>query len=138
MENRKGAAGDREPESLFQRLGRQLRQVFLRQLALGLLFLAGVLLGGGHLPGALLGTASGLMDTALFLWGVHRGMGKPPAQAALSMHRMMFLRIAVLLGITVLALREKWQSVLVLAGFLVLNIGLIIQLAKSRPGCRKL
>lgn len=45
MENRKGAAGDREPESLFQRLGRQLRQVFLRQLALGLLFLAGVLLG---------------------------------------------------------------------------------------------
>ena len=107
-------------------------------LALGLLFLAGVLLGGGHLPGALLGTASGLMDTALFLWGVHRGMGKPPAQAALSMHRMMFLRIAVLLGLTVLALREKWQSVLVLAGFLVLNIGLIIQLAKSRPGCRKL
>lgn len=65
-------------------------------------------------------------------------MGKPPAQAALSMHRMMFLRIAVLLGLTVLALREKWQSVLVLAGFLVLNIGLIIQLAKSRPGCRKL
>ena len=51
---------------------------------------------------------------------------------------MMFLRIAVLLGLTVLALREKWQSVLVLAGFLVLNIGLIIQLAKSRPGCRKL
>ena len=77
------------------------------------------------------------MDTALFLWGVHRGMGKPPAQAALSMHRMMFLRIAVLLGLTVLA-AGKWQSVLVLAGFLVLNIGLIIQLAKSRPGCRKL
>lgn len=137
MENRKGAAGERGPETLFQHLGQQLRQVFLRQLVLGLVFLGGALLAGGSLPGSLLGTASGLMDTALFLWGVRRGMGKPPAQAALSMHRLMFLRIAVLLGLTILALRARWQPALVLSGFLVLNVGLIIQLAKSRPGCGK-
>lgn len=125
-------------ETLFQRLGRQLRSLFLKQLALGLAFLLAVLLLGGTLPGALLGSAAGLADTALFLWGVRRGMEKEPAQAALSMHRLMFLRIAVLLGFTLAALRGKWQPVLVLSGFLILNLGLVIQLARSRPGCRKL
>lgn len=60
-------------ETLFQRLGRQLRSLFLKQLALGLAFLLAVLLLGGTLPGALLGSAAGLADTALFLWGVRRG-----------------------------------------------------------------
>ena len=49
----------------------------------------------------------------------------------------MFTRIAFLLCWTVLALRNRWQPVLVLAGFLVLNVGLIIQMAYCRLGCRK-
>ena len=120
-----------------QLLGGQLQSLFWKQAVLAGCFLVLALILGGDARGAALGVAAGLSDTFQILWGIRRGMQKEPAPAALAMHRTMFTRIALLLCWTVLALRNRWQPVLVLAGFLVLNVGLIIQMACCRLGCRK-
>lgn len=120
-----------------QLLGGQLQSLFWKQAVLAGCFLILALILGGDARGAALGTAAGLSDTFQILWGIRQGMRKEPAQAALVMHRTMFTRIALLLCWTVLALRNRWQPVLVLAGFLVLNVGLIIQMACCHLGCRK-
>lgn len=120
-----------------QLLGGQLQSLFWKQVVLAGCFLILALILGGDARGAALGTAAGLSDTFQILWGIRRGMRKEPAQAALAMNRTMFTRIALLLCWTVLALRNRWQPVLVLAGFLVLNVGLIIQMACCHLGCRK-
>ena len=125
----------KRPELQF--LGGQLRSLFWKQAVLAGCFLVLALILGGDARGAALGTAAGLSDTFQILWGIRRGMRKEPVQAALAMHRTMFTRIAFLLCWTVLALRNRWQPVLVLAGFLVLNVGLIILMACCRLGCRK-
>ena len=77
----------------------QVRRIVLGQLVLqGLLAL--VALGAGAVPlGVFLGVLAGLEDTLLVLWGILSGMGKPPRQAALSMHRLMFLRIGSAAGL---------------------------------------
>lgn len=120
-----------------QLLGGQLQSLFWKQAVLAGCFLVLALILGGDARGAALGTAAGLSDTFQILWGIRQGMRKEPAQAVLAMHRTMFTRIALLLCWTVLALRNRWQPVLVLAGFLVLNVGLIIQMACCHLGCRK-
>ncbi|MGM9518973.1 MAG: hypothetical protein ACI3X3_09900 [Acidaminococcus sp.] len=116
---------------------KQARRIVLGQLALlGLLALAA--LGFGARPlGVGLGILAGLGDTLLVLWGILSGMGKPPQQAALAMHRLMFLRIAVLLVWTVAALKLKSQPVLVLLSFVCLNIGLVMQMARCHLGDKK-
>ena len=43
--------------------------------------------------GWLLGSLAGWCDSALFLYGLYSGMKKAPHHAALSMHRMMFVRL---------------------------------------------
>lgn len=113
---------------------KQARRIVQGQLVLlGLLALAA--LGFGARPlGIGLGILAGLGDTLLVLWGILSGMGKPPQQAALAMHRLMFLRIAVLLIWTVAALKLKSQPVLVLLSFVCLNVGLVMQMARCHLG----
>ena len=136
MDFRKAVPGTPDG-NLLQLLGGQLRSLFRKQAVLAGCFLVLALVSGGDGRGAVLGTAAGLSDTFLVLWGIHRGMRKEPGKAALAMHRTMFCRIAVLLCWTLLALRYRWQPVLVMAGFLILNVGLIIQMARCRLGCRE-
>ena len=116
---------------------KQARRIVLGQLALlGLLALAALAFGARPL-GVGLGILAGLGDTLLVLWGILSGMGKPPQQAALAMHRLMFLRIAVLLVWTVAALKLKSQPVLVLLSFVCLNVGLVMQMARCHLGDKK-
>ncbi|WP_317303077.1 hypothetical protein [Acidaminococcus timonensis] len=115
----------------------QVRRIVLGQLVLqGLLAL--VALGAGAVPlGVFLGVLAGLEDTLLVLWGILSGMGKPPRQAALSMHCLMFLRIGVLLVWTVAALKLQCQPVLVLLSFVCLNAGLVMQMVRCHLGDKK-
>lgn len=116
---------------------KQARRIILGQLGLlGLLALAALVAGARPL-GVGLGILAGLGDTLLVLWGILSGMGKPPQQAALAMHRLMFLRIAVLLVWTVAALKLKSQPVLVLLSFVCLNVGLVMQMARCHLGDKK-
>lgn len=116
---------------------KQARRIILGQLVL-LGFLALVALAAGARPlGVGLGILAGLGDTLLVLWGILSGMEKPPQQAALSMHRLMFLRIGVLLIWTVAALKLKSQPVLVLLSFVCLNVGLVMQMARCHLGDTK-
>lgn len=137
MDPWKNGPGTPQEGNLLLILGGQLRKLFWKQAVLAGCFLILVLILGGDGRGTVLGAAAGLSDTFQVLWGIHRGMRKEPDKAALAMHRTMFTRIAFLLCCTVLALRNRWQPVLVLAGFLVLNVGLIIQMVYCRLGCRK-
>lgn len=115
----------------------QAGRIILGQLALlGLLSLAALGAGAGPL-GTGLGALAGLGDTLLVLWGILSGMKKTPQQAALAMHRLMFLRIGVLLVWTVAALKLESQPVLVLLGFVCLNVGLVMQMARCHLGDKK-
>lgn len=116
---------------------KQARRIILGQLVLlGLLALVALAFGASP-PGVGLAILAGLGDTLLVLWGILSGMGKPPQQAALAMHRLMFLRIAVLLVWTVAALKLKSQPVLVLLSFVCLNLGLVMQMARCHLGDKK-
>lgn len=116
---------------------KQARRIVLGQLVLlGALALVALAFGASP-PGVGLAILAGLGDTLLVLWGILSGMGKPPQQAALAMHRLMFLRIAVLLVWTVAALKLKSQPVLVLLSFVCLNLGLVMQMARCHLGDKK-
>ena len=107
----------------------QLLRIFRRQAILALVLSLGGLLEGSAVPGCLLGCLAGLGDSGLILWGIGRGMRKPPEKAAAYMHRMMFTRIACLLCLTLLALRARWQPALVMFGFVCFNMMIIVQMA---------
>lgn len=110
-------------------LDRQLLRIFRRQAVLALIIGLCALAERSHVQGCLLGSLAGLGDSGLILWGIGRGMRKPPEKAAAYMHRMMFTRIAWLLCLALLALRTSWQPALVMLGFLCFNVMIIVQMA---------
>lgn len=110
-------------------LARQLWRIYRHQLLLALLVLLAALVLGRFSPGWLLGAAAGLGDSFLILWGIYRGMQKPPEKAALYMRRMMVTRLGWLLCLTLLALKARWQPVLVMLGFVAFNVTIVIYMA---------
>lgn len=120
---------NRLPSPVEQELARQLWRIYRHQLLLALVLLAAALVLGRFSPGWLLGAASGLGDSFLILWGIYRGMQKPPEKAALYMRRMMFTRMGWLLCLTLLALKARWQPVLVMLGFVIFNVTIVIYMA---------
>lgn len=58
--------------------------------------------------GWLLGSLAGWCDSALFLYGLYSGMKKAPHHAALSMHRMMFVRLGTVLVFVLIGLKLDW------------------------------
>lgn len=104
-------------------------RIYRQQLLLAAVLLAAALVLCRFGPGWLLGAASGLGDSFLVLWGIYRGMQKPPEKAALYMRRMMVTRMSWLLCLTLLAIKACWQPVLVMLGFVVFNVTLVIYMA---------
>ena len=108
-----------------------LRMVRQEAVGTGLLALLAVLIIPQHLPAALLGILAGWGDIALVLWGIGQGMQKEAPRAAAHMHRLMFVRILFLLGLTVVTLRNHWNTVLLFAGFLLYHVFFFLQLVRQ-------
>ena len=84
--------------------------------------------------GWLMGCLAGWCDSALFLYGLYSGMKKDPQQAAISMHRMMFVRLGAVLGVVLIGLKLNWGGHRVLFSYLLFYGLLLIQMARKGIG----
>ncbi|MBS5518883.1 MAG: hypothetical protein SOU94_04625 [Acidaminococcus sp.] len=84
--------------------------------------------------GWLLGCLAGWCDSALFLYGLYSGMKKAPQQAAISMHRMMFVRLGAVLVFVLIGLKLNWGGHRVLFSYLLFYGLLLIQMARKGIG----
>ena len=84
--------------------------------------------------GWLLGSLAGWCDSALFLYGLYSGMKKAPHHAALSMHRMMFVRLGTVLVFVLIGLKLDWGGHRVLFSYLLFYGLLLIQMARKGIG----